>query len=161
MGPKQTAQALPLLWRKLPQIRSKPAKTLGWNALARPRELLDSISEAGEFPLNGIEQIAHDLWDRGSLPPMTPSQQVALLAVGFNLWPSADKSDPDALKLIPFESPRQGLLEFRRTPGDIGGSGRLKLYLKQKFPTVKAQICLLYTSPSPRDKRQSRMPSSA
>ena len=26
---------------------------------------------------------------------------------------------------------------------------------------VRAQICLLYTSPSPRDKRQSRMPSSA
>ena len=27
--------------------------------------------------------------------------------------------------------------------------------------TVKAKNCLLYTSPSPRDKRQSRMPSSA
>ena len=26
---------------------------------------------------------------------------------------------------------------------------------------VSADICLLYTSPSPRDKRQSRMPSSA
>ena len=29
------------------------------------------------------------------------------------------------------------------------------------FPIVKYVICLLYTSPSPRDKRQSRMPSSA
>ena len=28
-------------------------------------------------------------------------------------------------------------------------------------PIIKADICLLYTSPSPRDKRQSRMPSSA
>ena len=26
---------------------------------------------------------------------------------------------------------------------------------------MKVQLCLLYTSPSPRDKRQSRMPSSA
>ena len=26
---------------------------------------------------------------------------------------------------------------------------------------ILSQICLLYTSPSPRDKRQSRMPSSA
>ena len=26
---------------------------------------------------------------------------------------------------------------------------------------IRAKICLLYTSPSPRDKRQSRMPSSA
>ena len=29
------------------------------------------------------------------------------------------------------------------------------------FPTDVVQNCLLYTSPSPRDKRQSRMPSSA
>ena len=27
--------------------------------------------------------------------------------------------------------------------------------------SVKVTLCLLYTSPSPRDKRQSRMPSSA
>ena len=27
--------------------------------------------------------------------------------------------------------------------------------------TTKREVCLLYTSPSPRDKRQSRMPSSA
>ena len=28
-------------------------------------------------------------------------------------------------------------------------------------PTASSDACLLYTSPSPRDKRQSRMPSSA
>ena len=33
-------------------------------------------------------------------------------------------------------------------------------YSKEK-PLKGARICLLYTSPSPRDKRQSRMPSSA
>ena len=30
-----------------------------------------------------------------------------------------------------------------------------------KEPTPGSHVCLLYTSPSPRDKRQSRMPSSA
>ena len=30
-----------------------------------------------------------------------------------------------------------------------------------RSPTTTAHACLLYTSPSPRDKRQSRMPSSA
>ena len=35
----------------------------------------------------------------------------------------------------------------------------LKIYNAQKRQQIKA--CLLYTSPSPRDKRQSRMPSSA
>ena len=41
------------------------------------------------------------------------------------------------------------------------------LTLKANHPTIYSQVqewfktCLLYTSPSPRDKRQSRMPSSA
>ena len=45
---------------------------------------------------------------------------------------------------------------------------RFKLVVDYGWPDVKAvaeyvkpQLCLLYTSPSPRDKRQSRMPSSA
>ena len=39
------------------------------------------------------------------------------------------------------------------------GAGRNALYLAEQGYQVDA--CLLYTSPSPRDKRQSRMPSSA
>ena len=35
------------------------------------------------------------------------------------------------------------------------------LYLKEMFPNAKIYICLLYTSPSPRDATLSRMPSSA
>ena len=40
---------------------------------------------------------------------------------------------------------------------------RAKLYNKQRFKekATMRKTCLLYTSPSPRDKRQSRMPSSA
>ena len=51
----------------------------------------------------------------------------------------------------------------------LGSAGQvgayLTQYLKAKGHTVVefdvANACLLYTSPSPRDKRQSRMPSSA
>ena len=32
---------------------------------------------------------------------------------------------------------------------------------RRRFFTPRHHLCLLYTSPSPRDKRQSRMPSSA
>ena len=39
----------------------------------------------------------------------------------------------------------------------FGSSGSGKTHLQSKI----ASLCLLYTSPSPRDKRQSRMPSSA
>ena len=40
-----------------------------------------------------------------------------------------------------------------------GQNGTLIMFICNHCPYVKA--CLLYTSPSPRDKRQSRMPSSA
>ena len=44
-----------------------------------------------------------------------------------------------------------------KTHADIGSDhGGLLVWLLKN-----AQVCLLYTSPSPRDKRQSRMPSSA
>ena len=38
---------------------------------------------------------------------------------------------------------------------------RIKLELDEYQKANPDKICLLYTSPSPRDKRQSRMPSSA
>ena len=43
------------------------------------------------------------------------------------------------------------------------GEGRLSLddLVIDHLPEYFADACLLYTSPSPRDKRQSRMPSSA
>ena len=37
----------------------------------------------------------------------------------------------------------------------------LKVESVQRIPEIMRYACLLYTSPSPRDKRQSRMPSSA
>ena len=40
-------------------------------------------------------------------------------------------------------------------------SATCKRVLWCSFQTVQSTACLLYTSPSPRDKRQSRMPSSA
>ena len=38
---------------------------------------------------------------------------------------------------------------------------QIKSYLVKKSEVVMSDICLLYTSPSPRDKTVSRMPSSA
>ena len=58
--------------------------------------------------------------------------------------------------------------ESVRNPGDYGPyrqSDRRDLYVEHVQKLIAAghayYACLLYTSPSPRDKRQSRMPSSA
>ena len=65
--------------------------------------------------------------------------------------------------------PQQCLHHLLNSPGNFTAS-KLK-WVKDNEPEIYAQvdkmmlpgdyICLLYTSPSPRDKRQSRMPSSA
>ena len=43
----------------------------------------------------------------------------------------------------------------------LPGPGTASTSSKEKEAMGESEICLLYTSPSPRDKRQSRMPSSA
>ena len=44
---------------------------------------------------------------------------------------------------------------------NVVGIAKLLNYVPRSFRAAQACVCLLYTSPSPRDKRQSRMPSSA
>ena len=45
-------------------------------------------------------------------------------------------------------------------PDEVSAAAEVVLQSIEKGE-LKACVCLLYTSPSPRDKRQSRMPSSA
>ena len=80
----------------------------------------------------------------------------------------------DEMNLVEFPfatlSERTGgvnILEFQRETYDrvIGKPVTRKLTVtgdaKYGLPTAKDEDCLLYTSPSPRDQRGSRMPSSA
>ena len=47
-----------------------------------------------------------------------------------------------------------------RNPGSLGYNN-FSIYLEQYLKNLSSNICLLYTSPSPRDLSTSRMPSSA
>ncbi len=140
IGPTATAHALPIMWHDIPHVSAKPANRLQWDMLSRPREILESIAEEGKIKIEGVEQIAHDLWEPGSLPPLTSSQQAGIIAVGFGQWLSKSKTDSGVLKLLQFEPPSRGKIEFIRAPRDVGGSDILKATLKQKFPDVKAQV---------------------
>ena len=50
---------------------------------------------------------------------------------------------------------RKNFTESRKHNGSKGGRP------KKNKPSAKPYVCLLYTSPSPRDRQKSRMPSSA
>ena len=79
---------------------------------------------------------------------------------------SGDKPSPDAIisiigpgMTVVGDCETEGSI---RIEGNIAGSIRAgKAVVVGEDAWVKGDICLLYTSPSPRDKRQSRMPSSA
>ena len=47
-----------------------------------------------------------------------------------------------------------GLVKEKLTPEQVA-------YFEKEFLLVESKDCLLYTSPSPRDRQKSRMPSSA
>ena len=90
-----------------------------------------------------------------------------ILAHGF-------ESGPDALKVTALAEVAERLgwtherpdftdLDARRDLGQLGDvRGRLQRLLEiARAAAEKGPVCLLYTSPSPRDQRGSRMPSSA
>ena len=67
--------------------------------------------------------------------------------------------------LVPYKKPAGGALVKQPTPDDEGDT---KPSLEEDVAEIRAKtkkiekiICLLYTSPSPRDATLSRMPSSA
>ena len=58
------------------------------------------------------------------------------------------------------------LRDFKEYREPFLGGGSVAIHLTKKYPNLNVWVndlydCLLYTSPSPRDQRGSRMPSSA
>ena len=51
--------------------------------------------------------------------------------------------------------------DFFRQQGEFAENTELNFERERESERERIETCLLYTSPSPRDKRQSRMPSSA
>ena len=70
-------------------------------------------------------------------------------------WSDGDRGRLDGLKfrLANIDAPETGRLGQR-------SGAKCELEIERGFE-AKAYICLLYTSPSPRDRQKSRMPSSA
>jgi hypothetical protein len=139
-GPMTTAVALPTLWQSLPEMNSSPARTLAWQHLSRPRDILKTIAEKGRFELIGLEKIHHDLWVEYSLPALSPVQQVAIVSVGFEQWPKPGKINRSRIALDEIKFPKAGTLNHRRSPFDSRSKSELKSELADQFPDIKFRI---------------------
>ena len=69
--------------------------------------------------------------------------------------------DPIVLETLFIPEPVISVAVEPKTKGDMEKLSKALTALSEEDPTFRVSTCLLYTSPSPRDKRQSRMPSSA
>ena len=85
------------------------------------------------------------------------AEELQVLGIDVNCAPILDLLERDASNII-------GDRSFSKNKNTVSKMGDLciKFFHQNSIGTVIKHIpCLLYTSPSPRDKRQSRMPSSA
>ena len=106
--------------------------------MSKNRFFLGNVDDDGDFsPLISVD--SDDSVDQESIPKIVP----VLALKNTVLFPGV---------VIPITIGRDKSIKAVR-----------KAYDKDKFIAVHSQreICLLYTSPSPRDRQKSRMPSSA
>ena len=76
----------------------------------------------------------------------------------MKIFPAIDIKDKKCVRLL--KGDFENKTEYEMSP--VEQAGKYKDYGFQNLHIVDLDgACLLYTSPSPRDKRQSRMPSSA
>lgn len=67
--------------------RAKLLRTaaMSWPRLSTPRELIEQLEEETKLRVVGKENVPHDLWPEGSLPPLDVAQRLSLLLAGFHV----------------------------------------------------------------------------
>jgi hypothetical protein len=118
---RQIAALLDKDTRHLPTaVRGKyrQTKSLAWDDLATPRELLERLADKSGLKITGLELVPHDLWAAADLPPLALTDRLALIAVQFDLaFKVADRGE--RIELAPLSA------ELRRLPPAEQGAARL------------------------------------
>ncbi|MDY0166083.1 MAG: hypothetical protein RBS80_06040 [Thermoguttaceae bacterium] len=94
-------------------LRLARARAWRWDDLATPRDLLGLLAKEGQFELEGLERIPHDLWAAADLPSLSLLDRLTLITIQFNLTFLAS-SDGATIQLAPLPS-EIGIV--RRYPG--------------------------------------------
>lgn len=145
LGPSHVAAKLPTLAalrrqeaERLPvEGRSRLLKTQAWQweELAEPRRLLEELAQQAGVNVSGAEQVPHDLWPAGSLPPLAWTDRLTLLLAGFDLtFEIADQGR--SVRLVPF--PETVVLEKSYTPR--GAAGAVAAQLRRAVPGAEIRV---------------------
>lgn len=69
-------------WKNRPISLTQP-RTITWQDLDQPRELLKQFADGFQMEIEGIEQLPHDLWAGASLPQVSAIEGLSLVLVQF------------------------------------------------------------------------------
>ncbi len=88
-------------------------KTIHWQDLDTPREILQQIARRYELEIVGLDRVPHDLWASATIPYATAAESLTLVLVQLSLdfeW----NADGSAVTIIPHQLPT--LIEKRYPP---------------------------------------------
>lgn len=86
-------------WRNRPTSLTQP-KTLNWQELERPRDMLKEVADKFKIEIDGLEKLPHDLWAKTSFPQVTATEALSLLLVQFGST-FEFVSDRAAVRIVP------------------------------------------------------------
>ena len=73
---------------KLPKRRRfnlSRRRTIHWNDLDRPRDLIQQIAARYRLEIRGLEKVPHDLWAAATLPKVNCGEALSLILIQFDL----------------------------------------------------------------------------
>jgi hypothetical protein len=95
------------------QLELAARKTVRWQDLATPRDILSQIGTQHQLAFDGLDAVPHDLWAATTLPQVTASSALTLVLIQLDLrweWQPGGQG----VRLLPWEPP--ALIERRYQP---------------------------------------------
>jgi hypothetical protein len=111
------------------------SRSMQWEELTEPRQLVERMCREGQLQLENAEQIPHDLWPAAEFPPMPWSDRLTLVLAGFSLTFELDVSGR-SLHLTPITT--GNVIEHRYSP--VGSAANLSVQLKRVLPDAKIRV---------------------
>ena len=88
-------------------------RTIHWNDLDRPAEILRRLAASYELDVLGLEKVPHDLWAGATLPDVSAREALSLVLIQFDLT-FAWAEGGSAIRIVPL--PERLVLERRYRP---------------------------------------------